>query len=79
MNTELTASAPVLVTRHPTAPSLWERVLRWSAAWRAAALARAEARALAELSDATLRDIGLAERAMPYRRQSTLDEMGRNW
>ncbi len=70
MNTT-TCGTPII---HRTVRPLWQRT--WEAsldaarAWlrrqRQQARQRAEWRALAELDDATLRDIGLAERRAPH-------------
>ena len=78
MNTAATCTAIVLPTRRPLLQR-WRNSLGeiW-AAWRQQARRHAEMRSLEGLSDATLRDIGLAERVFQQPTRSSIDyERGR--
>ena len=78
----MNTAANCMPTILPTRPTLLRRLERavvdaW-AAWRARSRLHAELRALQALSDATLRDIGLAERVLDQPGLSALDyERGR--
>lgn len=62
MNT--TCTTVVLPTRRPLLQRWWLWLGQMSMAWRARTRLNAELRALQGLSDATLRDIGMAERVV---------------
>lgn len=67
------AGARVLRTHRPWHQRLWAALAARWIGWRRAAEHRDAVNSLRELSDSTLRDIGLAEQ-MPPRRSQALDE-----
>ena len=78
MNTATAYTATVLATRHPLLQRWGWRLLAAWQAWREQARGNAELRALEALSDATLRDIGMAERVLQQPGVSLIDyERGR--
>ena len=78
-----TVSSAVTVTSIPSARPVFQRwagslINAWKA-WRAQVILDREMRALEGLSDATLRDLGLAERAMKRPTLSGLDYERSRW